>query len=92
MTKVVEVLIQWKDGSTAWVTLKDMKNSYPEQMVKYVLQCRIEGNPEFEWWIQHMLEKCNRIIGNLKSKYWVRMHKFGVNIPKLLQETKVFYK
>ena len=27
--KPVEVLDQWKDGITTWVTLKDMKNSYP---------------------------------------------------------------
>ena len=32
-TEGVEVLDQWKDGSTAWVNLKDMKNSYPVQMV-----------------------------------------------------------
>ena len=27
--KPVEVLDQWKYGITTWVTLKDMKNSYP---------------------------------------------------------------
>ena len=33
-TKGVEVLFQWKDGITTWVTLKDMKNSYPVQMAE----------------------------------------------------------
>ena len=28
-TKGVEVLVQRKDGSTTWVKLKDIKNSYP---------------------------------------------------------------
>ena len=40
-TKGIEFLIQWKDGSTAWVTLKDMKNSYPVQMAEYVVHHRI---------------------------------------------------
>ena len=30
--KGVEGLVQWKDGRTTWVNLKDMKNSYPVQM------------------------------------------------------------
>ena len=38
-----------------------------------------------------MLEKRKRIIGNLKSKYWVRTHKFSVRIPKPVQEAKAFY-
>ena len=31
-TKVWEVCIQWKDGSTKWNKLKDIKDSYPVQM------------------------------------------------------------
>ena len=30
-----EMLVQWKDGSTTWVSLKDMKESYPVQVDKY---------------------------------------------------------
>jgi len=31
-----QLLCQWKDGSTNWVALKDMKNSYPVQVAEYV--------------------------------------------------------
>ena len=89
-TKGVEVLVQWKYGSTTWVTLKDMKNSYPVQMVEYVVQRRIAGDPAFAWWIRDFLVKRNRIIGKLRSKYWVRTHKFGVKIPKSVQEANAF--
>ena len=30
--------------------------------------------------------KRNHTIGNMKSKYWDRTHKFGVKITKLVQE------
>ena len=72
------------------MTVKDMKNSYPVHMAEYGIQRHIAGNPEFAWWIWHVLAKCNRIIGKLKSKYWVKMHKFSVKIPKSVQESKAF--
>ena len=90
-TNRVEVLIQCKDGGTTWVTLNDMKNSYPVHMAKYAVQLRIAGDPAFAWWIQNVLAKRNRIIGKLKSKYLVQTHKFGVKISKSVQESKAFY-
>ena len=70
-TKGVEVLVQWKDGSTTWVNLNYTKNSYSIHIAKYAVQHRITGNPEFAWWIRYVLEKRNHIIGKMKSKYWV---------------------
>jgi hypothetical protein len=87
-TKGYEILVQWKDGSTTWVALKDMKNSYPVQLAEYSIQRRIAGEPAFAWWVKHVLSKRNRIIGKLKAKYWVRTHKFGVKIPKSVEEAK----
>ena len=72
------------------MTLKYMKNSYPVQMANYAVQHRITGDPAFAWWILHVLAKRNRIIGNMKSKYWVQMHKFGVKISKSVQDSKAF--
>ena len=69
-----------------------MKNSYPVHMAEYVVQRHIAGDPVFSWWIHHVLAKCNRIIGNLKSNYCVTTYKFGVNIPKSVQEAKAFEK
>ena len=72
------------------MTLKDMKNSYPVQMAEYAVQRHIAGDPEFAWWIRHVLAKRNRIIGNLKSKYWVQTHKFSVKTPRSVQEAEAF--
>ena len=32
ITQGWEILVQWKDESTTWIALKDMKNSYPIQL------------------------------------------------------------
>jgi hypothetical protein len=39
-TKGHEILVQWKDGSTTWVTLKDMKESYPLKLAECAVQRR----------------------------------------------------
>ena len=87
---MVEVLFQWKNVSTTWVTLKGIKNLYPVQMAYYAVQLCIPGDPIFAWWIRNMLVKCNRTIGKLESKYWLQTHKFGVKIPNSVQEAKAF--
>ena len=61
----VEVLVQWKDERTTWVTLEDMNSSYPVQMAEYAAHRRITCDPVFSWWIWNVLAKRNRITGKL---------------------------
>ena len=46
-TKGWEPLIEWKDGSTTWVSLKDIKESYPVKVAKFALVTRISMEPAF---------------------------------------------
>ena len=77
-----ELLVKWKDGSTTWVALKDMKEAYPVQVAEYAVSARISDEPAFAWWVPFTPKKRNRIIAMVKSKYWVKTHKFGIKIPK----------
>ena len=85
-----EILAQWKDNSSTWIAMKDMKESYPVQLAEYAVSARIAEEPGFAWWVPYTLRKRNRIIAKLKSKYWVRTHKFGIKIPKTVAEAKQF--
>jgi hypothetical protein len=38
--------------------------------------------PAFAWWVPFTIRKRNRVLSKVKSKYWVRTHKFGIKIPK----------
>ena len=82
-----ELLAQWKAGSMNWIALKDIKESYPVQVAEYA-GARISMEPAFAWWVPHMLKKRNRIIVKVKSKYWMRTHKFIICIPKTVEEAK----
>ena len=56
-TKGWEVCIQWKDGSSTWNQVKDVKESYPIQLAEYAAQNKISEEPAFAWWIKHVLKK-----------------------------------
>ena len=87
-TKGWELLIRWKDGGTDWVALKDIKESYPVQVAEYVVSSCISEEPAFAWWASSVLKKRNRIIAKTKSKYWLRTHKFGIEIPKTVLQVR----
>ena len=87
-TKGWEILLQWKDGSTTWETMKDIKEAHTVQLAEYALQHKITNAPAFAWWTPYVLKKRNIIISKLKSKYWTRTHKFGIFIPKDVKSAK----
>lgn len=80
------LLIQWRDGSTNWVALKDLVNSNPVDVAEYAVSNNIHQENAFIWWVPHVLKKKDRIIAKLKTTYWNRNTKYGLRIPKTMQE------
>jgi len=85
-TKGWECLIQWKDGTTTWSKLKDVKDSYPIELAEYAVANQLSHYPVFAWWVPYVLKKRDRIVSKIKSKYWIRTHKYGIKIPKTVKE------
>ncbi|CAJ1933595.1 unnamed protein product [Cylindrotheca closterium] len=81
-----ELHVILKDGSSNWVTLKDMKESFPLEVADYAKLKAIEDEPAFAWWVPHVHKKRDRFISKVKSKYWERTHKYGIRIPKSVKE------
>lgn len=78
--------VQWRDGSSQWVSLKDLKESYPIQVGEYTLQARIETESAFAWWVPYTLKNPQHIISKVKTKYWQRTNEYGFRIPKSVEE------
>ena len=85
-TKGWDLCVQWKDGSTHWLPLKDMKNGYPVETASYAARNNIDKEPAFEWWVPYTLKKAKVILAKVKTKYWDRTHKYGIRIPKSVKE------
>ena len=81
-----QLQVEWKDGSTSWVPLKDLKESNPIELAEYAVASQIQDEPAFAWWVRDVLRKRTRIICKVKSRYWSRTHKYGVELPKTVEE------
>ena len=85
-TKGWDVLCQWKDGLTTWNKLKDVKDSYPVELAEHAVNNKVDDEPAFAWWVPYTLKKKARIISKIKSKCWEKTHKYGIRIPKSVQD------
>jgi hypothetical protein len=85
-TKGWQLLVEWKDRSSNWIPLADLKNSYPVQVVEYAVNNKIALEPAFAWWVPYVLKKCNRIIQKVKTRFRKKTDKFGIEVPSSVQE------
>jgi hypothetical protein len=65
--------------------LKDRKDAYLIQIAEYAVANRIANEPAFNWWVHTVLWKQNRIVAKVK-RYWQMTHKFGIRVPKTVEE------
>jgi uncharacterized membrane protein len=56
------------------------------EVAEYAICRRIDQNPAFAWWVPYTLKKRNHIIAAVNKWYLKRTHKFGIRIPKTVQE------
>jgi hypothetical protein len=80
------LLIEWRDGSTSWVPLSELKASNPIETAEYAFANRIIDDLAFSWWAKQVLHRRNHIISKLKSRYWRTTHKFGIQLPHSVEE------
>eukprot|EP00804_Cyclotella_cryptica_P024181 CCRYP_019499-RA/>CCRYP_019499-RA protein AED:0.42 eAED:0.48 QI:0/0/0/1/0.5/0.33/3/0/265 len=77
-TRGWELCCEWKDGSTSWQKLSDLKESHPLQS-SHLLR-------KLPSWV---LKKRDRIVSLVKrrsARYHKRTHKYGIELPKTVEE------
>ena len=82
-TKGWDMQIRWKDQSTSWIALSNIKESFPVQAAEYAVANNIAHMPAFRWWVKPILKKRETLIAKINTK---RPHrkgrmKFGVIVP-----------
>ena len=85
-TRGWKLMVTWKDGSSNWVDLKDLKDSNPVELAEYTVANRIQEEPAFKWWVSNTLWHRNQIISKLKKCYYQMTHKFGIKVPHSVAE------
>ena len=84
-TKGWSLCVKWKDGSTSWVKLYELKELFPIQVAEYATAQSIAHEPAFAWWVPYTLKKRDRIIAVVNQRYLKRTHKFGIEVPKTIK-------
>jgi hypothetical protein len=81
-TKGWHLFVEWKDGTTSWERLADLKESNPVEVAEYAAAKSLLDTPAFVWWAPHVLQKRTRIIAAVTKPYHKRTHKFVIEVPK----------
>jgi hypothetical protein len=84
-----QVCCQWKDGSTSWETLADLKDCHPLETTEYAMTQGIDHEPAFNWRVPHVFKKLDRIISLVRkwtTRYLKQTHKLGIEVPKTVKE------
>jgi hypothetical protein len=80
-TRGYELCCEWKDGSTSWQKLADLKESHPLQVAEFAFAAQIADEPAFNWWVSWIsLVKCR------SAQYHKHTHKYGIEVPKTVEE------
>ena len=85
-TRGWKLLVEWKNGTSTWRSLAELKESHPIEVAEYAVANRIQEEPAFKWWVADVLRKRNRIISKVKKRYWRTTHKFGIRLPHSVKE------
>jgi hypothetical protein len=85
-TKGWKLCVLWKDGSTSWEPLKDMKEAFPIQVAEFAVSQGIQDHIAFKWWLPHVLKRRSQIIKAIKSRYEKKTHKYGIRVPRNTEE------
>ena len=81
-----------KEGSSSLIPVKYLKASNPLELAEYAAGKRLDVEPAFKWWVIDVLRSRNRIIAKVKAEYWRTLHKFGIRVPKYVDEALSFDK
>jgi hypothetical protein len=81
-TKGWHLCVEWRDGTTSWERLVELKESNPIEVAEYAAAKNLIDAPDFVWWDPHVLKKRSRIIAYVTKRYHKRTHKFGIEVPK----------
>jgi hypothetical protein len=80
-TKGWHLCIEWKDGTTNWERLADLKESKPVEVAEYAVSNNLLDAPDFVWWVPYVLKKHSNIIAAVTKRYNKRNHKFVIEVP-----------
>jgi hypothetical protein len=73
--------VEWKDGTTSWERLTDLKESSPVEVSEYAFAKIFRDTPDFVWWALHIIKKRSIIIAAVTKRNHKSTHTLGIEVP-----------
>ena len=83
--------VLWKDGNEEWVPFVEFKSSHPIEVAEYVRAQALGSETPFYQWVHSVLSQRKAIVSKIKARAQVT-HKYGVEIPRTVQQAFTFDK
>ena len=87
-TQCWHLLVRWRDGSTSWEPLRNLKESNPVEVAEYAVANKLSEEAAFHWWVLFTLKKHDRIISAIKAHSYKRNQKFGIEVPQTVERAR----
>ena len=78
--------VEWADGTSSWVKLKDLKSDNPVELAEYCDINNLLNEPAIAWWAPFTLKKKKQIISKVKARSRKKSQKYGIQIPRTVAE------
>ena len=85
-TRGCDLNVQWTDGTSSWIPLKDMKESNPLEVSDYAIRNSIGHHPVFAWWVPQTIKRKERIVKQISHRLAKKQFKFGIKVPNSVNE------
>ena len=85
-TKGWWLCVKYRDESTSWVRLKDVKDSNPLELAEYAVANKLVHEPAFNWRVPYTIRRRDRMIMKVKTRYIKRTQKYGISLPRTLKD------
>ncbi len=77
-----DLQVEWRDGSTTWVPLSELKESNPIEVAEYTVANKIAKEPAFAWWVRKALRKRDWIIKKVRPDTGLRRTSSELNYQR----------
>jgi hypothetical protein len=78
--------VEWKDGTTSWLPLKELKETNPVKVSNYAIANSIDSKPNLNWWTKDLLHKQKRLIKLSQKRAIQTGYELGLRLPFTVME------
>ena len=90
-----KLCVLWKDSSTSWENISDLKESHPIETAEYAVSQSLEREPSFNFWVPIFLKKRALVVSLVKQRserYLKYNQNYGFNLTKTVEEELMSHK